>query len=142
MDSEAKKILAAAWADTGDRTDPEDPLVLPVLDRAEGYPVSFSTDPGDVPKRGRVNQRWRELDGAARDSMFYGGVLPYDAEVDYLQYAHSTVALDEYVATVANGPGTGNVDGSDDVGADRVDAGRGREQPPRHSGGTRRRRFK
>ena len=108
MDPESKKILQGRWAEAGDRTDPEDPLVIPVLDRATGYPASFSTDPGDVPKRGRINQRWRELDGAATDSMRYGGVLPWDVEVDYFQYAHSSSGLDEYVATVATGPALGN----------------------------------
>ena len=109
MDSEAKKILQGLWADNGDRVDPEDPNSLPVLDREEGYPASFSQDPGHVPTRGRFNQRWRELDGAARDSMRFGGVLPYDAEVDYLQWAHCTLGRDEFVALVANGPSTGNV---------------------------------
>ena len=41
----------------------------------------------------------------ASDSMRYG-ILPYDDEIDYRQYAHCTIALVEYTATVANGPAT------------------------------------
>ena len=49
------------------------------------------------------------LMGRRADSMRYG-ILPYDALVDYRQYAHCTVALVEYTATVANGPATTVVD--------------------------------
>ena len=100
-----RKILAGLWADSGDRTDPDDTSVTPTLVRTTGWPSDYSTTGGETPKRARVNQRFRELDGAASDSMRYG-ILPYDDEIDYLQYAHCTIALVEYTATVANGPAT------------------------------------
>ena len=87
-----------------------------MLDRETGFPASYSADPGEVPKRPRINQRFRELDGAASDSMRYGGVLPWDPEVDYAQYAHCSVGIDEYVATVATGPGTSNATNPSQVG--------------------------
>ena len=108
-DSEAIKILGGLWAESGDRTDPDDTSVTPTLTRTTGWPSEYSTVGGETPKRARVNQRFRELDGAASDSMRYG-ILPYDALVDYRQYAHCTVALVEYTATVANGPATTVVD--------------------------------
>ena len=33
-----------------------------------------------------------------------GGALPYDDEIDYLQWGHCTITADEYVCNVANGP--------------------------------------
>ena len=103
-DSEAKKILDGLWADSGDRTDPDDTTVTPVLVRTTGWPAEYSATDGETPKRRRMNQRFREVDGAASDSMRWGGTLPYDDEIDYLQWAHSTIDADEYVCNVANGP--------------------------------------
>ena len=100
----------------GDRTDPDEATLTPPLVRATGWPASFSQDAGDTVRRAVMNQRHRELDGAASDSMRYGGVLPYDDEIDYYQYAHCTIDDDEYVCNVANGPDTGNVTSPTDAG--------------------------
>ena len=108
-DVEAKKLLAGLWAESGDRTDPDDTTLTPPIVRIVGYPASFSSSGGDTPRRRPVNQRFREFDGAASDSMRYGGALPYDAELNYFQYAHCTSTVDEYVCNTANGPATSNV---------------------------------
>lgn len=106
-DPEAKKILGNLWADIGDRTDPDDALVTPVLSRTTGWPADYSASAGEVPKRRRVNQRFRELDGAAANAMRYG-IEPWDTEVDYPQHAKTAVGRQIYSATVATGPSTGN----------------------------------
>ena len=105
-DTEAKKILAGGlWADEGDRIDPDDPTLMPVLSRPDGWPDSFSTEAGNTMRRRVQNQLWREIDGAVSDLYRYG-VQPYDAEVDYLQYARCTIGFHEYYANAANGPAT------------------------------------
>ena len=73
-----------------------------------GWPANFSADAGDTPRRSVMNQRFREQDGAVHDGIVYG-VLPYDADIDYVQYAKVGVGTSIYVAQVANGPDTGNV---------------------------------
>ena len=105
-DTEAKKILGTLWASGGDRTDPDDSSLTPVLTRDTGWPSSFSATDGDTARRRVVNQRFRELDGAASDLYRYGGLQPYDDEIDYLQYARCFVQGQEYYASAANGPGS------------------------------------
>ena len=106
-DTEAKKILTGLWADTGDRTDPDDPALTPVLVRTAGWPASFSATDGDTPRRSPTNQRFRELDGAAADGMRWG-LRPWDADIDYHQHARVSVDVREFRATVANGPASSN----------------------------------
>ena len=115
-DAEAKKILAGLWAELGDRVDPDSATLSPAIVRTVGWASSFSSAGGDTPRRQPVNQKFREFDGAASDSMRYGGPLPYDADIDYYQYGHCTLLLDEYVCNIANGPDTSNVVSPDDAG--------------------------
>ena len=105
VDAEAKKILAGKWADTGDRTDPDDTSLSPVISRAEGYPASFSLT--DTPRRAVINQKFREWDGIAFDTMTMG-VLPWDGDIDYLAGAIVNEAGALYSANVATGPATSN----------------------------------
>ena len=105
-DTEAKKLLtAAAWADTGDRVDPEDEGI----DRAKGWPVSYEQQgSGKFPERPVFNQLLREQSGFSQDVLRWG-YLPWDAEVNYAQYAFVIGADGEkYVSNVATGPATGN----------------------------------
>ena len=64
IDSEARKILDGRWAESGDRTNPDDSALTPALTRTEGWPASFSTTNGDTPRRRVMNQIFRELDGS------------------------------------------------------------------------------
>ena len=105
-DDQAIKILEGLWAESGDRTDPDDSALTPPLDREDGWPDSFSMSGGDVPRRRVFNQIIRELQGAASDSMRYGGPYPYDNRVDYYLDGHCTIGLIEYRATAENGPAT------------------------------------
>ena len=107
MDAEAKKILTGLWADAGDRTDPDDPSLTPVLSRATGWGSTFSADSGDTPRRRVVNQRFRELDGVAADGMKQG-VRFWDADIDYERHATTNRNGRLYQALVANGPATSN----------------------------------
>ena len=107
LDAEAKKILGGLWAESGDRTDPDDAGLTPALDRADGWPDSFSMSAGDTPRRRVMNQIFRELQGAATDGMRQG-LRFWDAEVDYLENATVTQAGIAYRATVATGPATSN----------------------------------
>ena len=95
------------WADAGDRSDPDDATHTPVLVRTVGWPFSYSTDDGETPVRQRMNQRLRELDGAARGAMLFG-IEPYDPEIDYPVNAKCAVGRDLYNAVAANGPASGN----------------------------------
>ena len=105
IDAESKKI--EKWADTGDRTDPDDSGLSPALVRATGWPSEFSATDGNVPRRRVFNQLFRELSGVAVDTI-QRGILPWDAEVDYLQDAIAVGGSTLYRATVATGPGTSN----------------------------------
>ena len=104
-DTEAKKILTGLWADTGDRTDPDDLG----LSRTTGWPVAYEQiGSGFEPERAVFNQRLRELDGAFADEMRYG-IGPWDAAIDYYRHARVTdSASRKMIATVATGPATGN----------------------------------
>ena len=117
-DSEAIKILGNLWADSGDRTDPDDPTLTPAIIRTVGYPPTFSAADGDTPRRRPVNQRFRELDGAAANGMIFG-IEPYDARIDYVATPAPSivqVAGALYRANTANGPTPGNVTGPTDTG--------------------------
>ena len=104
-DTEAKNLLAGLWADTGDRTDPEDLG----LTRTTGWPVAYEQlGSGAEPERALFNQRFRELDGAFADEMRYG-IGPWDADIDYHQHARATDSAGrKMIATVATGPRSGN----------------------------------
>ena len=106
-DVEARKILSGLWANTGDRTDPDDTTLDPVLTRANGWPTTFSSSDGNTPRRRVMNQKFREWDGIAAEVM-REGILPWDATIDYRQYAIAKVEDVIYRATIATGPGTSN----------------------------------
>ena len=105
LDDEAKKI--ELWAETGDRTDPDDSSLTPPLDRSEGYPDSFSTAGGDDLRREVANQLLRELTGAAV-YLFTMGIPEWATQFDYPTNAHIQVAGTVYRATVDTGPNTSN----------------------------------
>ena len=106
IDTESKKL--AKWADSGDRTDPDDTSLTPVLDRDTGWPSSFSATDGDTPRRAVFNQMFREITGLAVDTIRQG-ILAWDTEVNYLQNA-IVVGSDSvlYRATADTGPDTSN----------------------------------
>ena len=112
VDAEAKKILTGLWADTGDRTDPEDLGV----DRAGGWDVAYELPgTGREPERTLGNQRFRELDGWAADRM-RGGIPGWDGEINYLEHAFVTVGGALYVANRVTGPETDNTTSPDATG--------------------------
>ena len=113
IDAEAKKIKK--WADTGDRTDPDDSSLTPTLSRATGWPSSFSASAGDTPRRRVMNQVLRELTGLGVEVMSRG-VLEWDADIDYAQYAVVQQTGTLRRATVATGPGTSNATDPDAAG--------------------------
>ena len=105
LDAEILKIQK--WGETGDRTDPDDASLTPALSRSVGWPASFSNTDGDTPRRAVMNQLFREITGLAADVRDQG-VLEWDADVDYLQYAVVQAGGDLYSASVATGPSTSN----------------------------------
>ena len=105
IDSESKKIRK--WADTGDRTDPDDAGNNPVITRTTGFPPSYSATDGDVPRREDLNQIFREITGIAVDTRDEG-ILAWDGDINYLQHAVTKVDAVLYSASVATGPKTGN----------------------------------
>ena len=106
-DTEAKKILAASelWGEDGDRTDPDDSSLTPPVIRKDGWPSTFSTENEEL-RRPVHNQLYREVNGGVHDLYRYGGVLPYDAEINYPRVARCFVAGTEYSAVTPNGPDT------------------------------------
>ena len=106
MDAEAKKIRL--WAENGDRKDPDAPDLAPPIDRLIGWPASFSEEDGDTPRRGVMNQIQREFSGFAVETM-EAGVLEWDAEINYRQYAMVQRNGLLVRASVATGPDAGNV---------------------------------
>ena len=105
VDVEARKI--EKWADTGDRTDPDDSSLTPALTRAAGWPASFSASDGDTPRRQVMNQLFRELTGLAVD-VIQRGVLQWDAAVDYAANAVVASGSGLFRATAATGPASSN----------------------------------
>ena len=114
-DTEAKKIIGNLWADSGDRTDPDDTTLTPPLVRTDGWGTTFSAVDGDTPRRAVVNQRFRELDGAAEEFLVEG-VPEWDTDVNHPVNAVKKRSGVLYRATVANGPSTGNETDPDTVG--------------------------
>lgn len=108
-DTEAKKILAGLWADSGARSDPEDFGI----DRSRGWPVTYElVGAGREPERTLFNQRFRELDGWATDRM-RSGVPGWDGDIDYPVHAFVATGGSLYVATVATGPAASNATSPD-----------------------------
>ena len=77
--SEAYKKISTAWANTGDRTDPDDSSLMPALAIATGWPQTFSSDDGFTPRRRVFNEMYNRRDSALIDIRNYG-ILPWDTE--------------------------------------------------------------
>lgn len=78
-------VLIKKWASrapAGGRVDPEDPGLMPVLDREIGWPSAFSGEDGETPRRGVMNQLFLEQTALAVDVREYG-ILPWDDRIDY-----------------------------------------------------------
>ena len=103
IDTEIKKIRK--WAENGDRIDPTDPSLTPVLSRELGWPASFSTT--DTPRREVFNQLMREVTGGLYD-LIHEGILEWDREIDYRVNAITKRNATLHRATVATGPASGN----------------------------------
>ena len=108
-DTESKKMLAGLWASdaNADRADPEAENIT----RTQGWTVAYEQQrSGRTPEREVFNQLFRELTGLFVEKIRLGGVLFYDQEIDYYQYAR-VLGSDgrKYVALVANGPSTANI---------------------------------
>ena len=104
VDTQAKKILDGAWADSGDRENPEDVGI----DRDEGWTVGYEQiNSGLEPERTIFNQRGRELDGWAIERM-RTGIPPWDEDIDYRVDAFVTRTGNLYISLVANGSTSGN----------------------------------
>ena len=101
------------WAETGDRTNPEDARVT--LDRATGFPASFSTEGGDEPERQVVNQLLYELSLFAYQTIRQG-IYEWDKRLDYAE--HSFVQHEGILwrATAATGPSSSITEPSDTSG--------------------------
>ena len=81
IDTQSKKLLGNEWADSGERTDPEDVNII----RSVGWDVRYEQiGSGFEPERDVFNQLLRELSGWANDEIV-NGVPPWDADVDYPQ---------------------------------------------------------
>ena len=88
LDVDAVKIRK--WAETGDRIDPDDATLTPALDRAMGWPDSFSDPQGDTPRRQVFNQLLAEVTAGVLEVIQHGGMLPWDSRITYSHVAHVT----------------------------------------------------
>lgn len=93
------------WAQSGDKLAPDDSSLTPPIVVADGWPSSFSST--ETPRRRVFNWLFNRLFAAAHYQVRYG-VLPWDAEVDYLAGATVQSGQRLWRATVATGPGTSN----------------------------------
>ena len=82
-DAESLKIGNTPWADTGDRTDPDDTALTPPIDRGQGWPASFSGAGGNELRRFVWNQIFREIYGMLVEINRHGGILEWDAAISY-----------------------------------------------------------
>ena len=108
-DTEAKKFVEDVWA-SSDRAVREDPETLGI-DRTIGFPVAYEQRGTRLfPHLSVYNQRRREHEGAFDEMYRFGGLIPWDEEIDYHQYARVSGADGQkYIAIEANGPSHGNV---------------------------------
>ena len=88
MVRDAESLKITPWAESGDRTDPDDAALNPVLTRAKGWPDSFSTPGGDVPRRRVINQLFREITGMLHELNVNGAFLDWNAGISYVEDAH------------------------------------------------------
>ena len=106
-DTDALKIRK--WAATGDRVDPDDSRISPRLNRAKGWPASFSQAGGDVPRREVFNQIFAEITGMLHEINQRGGILEHSPVIDYQHPA--IVARNDgqiFISRRTNGPSTNN----------------------------------
>ena len=106
-DTQSKKVLGATWASASmaETEAPEDVGIT----RSTGYTLPYEQiGSGSEPERTVVNQLFRELNAWMTDNMRYGGVKPWDGDINYLQYARATVGRSKYYASVETGPVHGN----------------------------------
>ena len=106
-DLDATKIRK--WAATGDRVDPDDSRISPRLNRAKGWPASFSQAGGDVPRREVFNQIFAEITGMLHEINQRGGILEHSNVINYQHPA--LVARNDgqiFVSRRTNGPATSN----------------------------------
>ena len=98
-------ILIRKWAAAGDVATPESQG----LDRAVGWPASYSPPGDNAPQREVFNQFWREVTAMLAEINETGCGLEWDARIDYRQHARVMGSDGEiYRAVVANGPTEGN----------------------------------
>ena len=106
-DTDSLKIRK--WAATGDRVDPDDSRISPRLNRAKGWPASFSQAGGDVPRREVFNQIFAEITGMLHEINQRGGILEHSPVIDYQHPA--IVARNDgqiFISRRTNGPSTNN----------------------------------
>lgn len=83
-DPESLKIQP--WADSGDRTDPDDNSLAVTLDRDDGWTLPFEQSGGNTPRRRVFNQIEREKTGMLHEINQHG-LLEWDDEIDYVHPA-------------------------------------------------------
>ena len=76
-------ILIEPWAETGDRATPASEGINP----AEGWDDSYSASGGQAPQREVFNYMFRQLTGMLHEINTRGGVLDWDAGVNYVHPA-------------------------------------------------------
>lgn len=84
-DQESLKIRR--WAETGDRTNPDDPSLSPALERTTGWPLLFEQIGGQGPRRRVFNQIIREMTGMLVELNEHGGILDWDVSIAYVHPA-------------------------------------------------------
>ena len=86
------------------------------LTRSEGWPVTYEQlHTGKFPEREVFNQHMFELGSAVTD-IAASGVLPWNADVDYVAPAFVATATGLHVSFVDSGLGTGNATDPDMAG--------------------------
>ena len=101
-DADAKKITSK-WAGGGQRSSPESQNIT----RSTGWDSDFAPPPtgSRFPLRRVFNQIWAEVTGFLAEINERGGILEWDAALDYVQHARVMGSDGEiYRAVTANGP--------------------------------------
>ena len=106
-DTEVKKFINDIWASdsTAERVDPEDVGIT----RTVGWPEAYEQiGSGSEPERLVWQQKSREWDGGFAERTRYGALIPWDATINYYQFARVGSGIHKYISTVATGPAHGN----------------------------------
>lgn len=107
MARDVESLKIRRWAETGDRTDPEE--AMPPMDRDKGWGLQYGQIGGDEISRGVVNQMFREVTGMLVELNEGGSIPEWNAAFDYEYGAFVRYGLERRLFVCFNVDGAGGL---------------------------------